>query len=243
MAGALRNAPPPTSRNQQDAIETLRTLFEKWKLFAPPTLQIDSRPVHIPCVSLAPTPSRVQDTTPAPNLTNNPFHALANDNYEDAPSATTWLPPPLTASVPRTPAQRARVAPFQQATSTRLVFDDVTYPSGPKNTTPQPGPPPLPRVSVTPSPITHRTRSRLAPPCHSFLAALVQYHIPTAKTTWSQHTLASQFAGLCQALALLELELTNFACLCARLTSLDKGHSLAVLDKESGQLLEHCQLR
>jgi hypothetical protein len=27
-----------------------------------------------------------------------------------------------------------------------------------------------------------------------------------------------------------------------QLTSLDKGHSLAVLDKESGQLLKHCQL-
>jgi hypothetical protein len=37
-------------------------------------------------------PSRVQDTIPAPNLTNNLFHALANDNDEDTPSATTWSP-------------------------------------------------------------------------------------------------------------------------------------------------------
>jgi hypothetical protein len=37
--------------------------------------------------------------------------------------------------------------------------------------------------------------------------------------------------------------LTEFACLCARLTSLDKGHSLAVLDTASGQLLEHHQLQ
>jgi hypothetical protein len=36
MAGALQNAPPPTSSNQLDAIETLRTLFEKWKPLAPP---------------------------------------------------------------------------------------------------------------------------------------------------------------------------------------------------------------
>jgi hypothetical protein len=64
-----------------------------------------------------------------------------------------------------------------------------------------------------------------------------------AKTTRSPHTFASQFAGLCQALALLEPESTEFACLCARLTSLDKVHSLAVLDKESGQLLKHSQLR
>jgi hypothetical protein len=55
--------------------------------------------------------------------------------------------------------------------------------------------------------------------------------------------LASQFAGLCQALALLEPELTDFACLCTRLTSLNKGHSLAVLDKETSQLLKNCQLQ
>jgi hypothetical protein len=41
IAGALQNAPPPTSNNQMDAIEMLCTLFEKWKLLAPPTLQID----------------------------------------------------------------------------------------------------------------------------------------------------------------------------------------------------------
>jgi hypothetical protein len=124
----------------------------------------------------------------------------------------------------------------------RLVFDDIASPSG-SNTTPQPSPPPLPRVFVTPSPIAHRTRSRLAPLRHSSLAALVQYNIPMAKTTWSPHTLALQFAGLCQALVLSEPESTEFACLYARLTSLDMGHSLAVLDKESSQLLEHCQLQ
>jgi hypothetical protein len=72
---------------------------------------------------------------------------------------------------------------------------------------------------------------------------LVQYHIPTAKTTWPQNTLASQFDSLCQALALSEPETTEFACLCMRLSTLDKGHSLVVLDQESSQLLEHCQLR
>jgi hypothetical protein len=187
-------------------------------------------------------PSRVQDKTPAPNLANNPFHALSNENGKDAPSATTWLPPPLPASVPRTPAPCACVAPLQQATPMRLVFHNIASPSGP-NTTPQPIPLPIPRVSIIPSPIAHCTRSRLAPPHHSSLAALVQYHIPTAKTTRSPHTLASLFASLCQALVLLESELTEFACLCARLTFLNEGHSLAVLDKESGQLLEHCKLQ
>jgi hypothetical protein len=220
MAGALQNAPPPTSSHQLDAIEMLRTLLEKWKRLAPPVLQTDSRPMRVPRVSLTPMPSRVQDTAPAPNFTNNPFHALGNDNDEDTPGATTWLPPPLPASLPRTPAPRACIAPLQQATHTRIVFDDIASPSRP-NTTPQPSPPPLPRVSVTPSPIAHCTRSHLAPPRYSSLVALVLYQIPTAKTTRSQHTLASQFAGLCQALALSESESTEFACLCVRLTSLD----------------------
>jgi hypothetical protein len=63
-----------------------------------------------------------------------------------------------------------------------------------------------------------------------------------AKTTWSPHTLASQFVGLCLALVLSEPESADIACLCVQLTSLDKGHSLAVLDKESSQFLKHCQL-
>jgi hypothetical protein len=219
----------------------LHMLLEKWKRLAPPVLQTDSCQVCIPCVSPTPMPSRVQDTAPVPNLTNNQFHAMANDDDEDKPSATTWAPPPLPNSVPRTPAPRACIAPLLQTTPMRLVFDNVASPSRP-TTTPQPSPPPLPRVSETPSPIAHRTRSCLAPPRQSSLAALVQYHIPTAKTTRSPHTLVSQFIGLCQALALSEPESTEFACLCARLTSLDKGHSLAVLDKVLNQLLKHCQL-
>jgi hypothetical protein len=173
MTGALQNAPPPTSCHQLDTIEMLRTLLEKWKRLAPPVLQTDSHPVCIPHVSPSPTPSRVQDMTPAPNLTNNPFHALANNNDKDKPSATTWAPPPLPTSVPRTPASWARITPLLQATPMRLVFDDVASPSRP-TTTPEPSPPPLPRVLATPSPIAHRTRSRLAPPRHSSLAALVQ---------------------------------------------------------------------
>jgi hypothetical protein len=72
---------------------------------------------------------------------------------------------------------------------------------------------------------------------------LVQYHIPTAKTTRPQNTLSSKFAGLCQALALSEPETTEIASLYARLSTLDEENSLAVLDKESGQLLKHHQLR
>jgi hypothetical protein len=59
MERTLQNAPPPTLSDQLDAIETLHTLLEKWKLLAPPVLQIVSRPVRVPRVSLTPTPSRV----------------------------------------------------------------------------------------------------------------------------------------------------------------------------------------
>jgi hypothetical protein len=163
MAGALRNAPPPTSCHQLDVIEALCMLLEKWMHLAPPVLQADSCPVSVPSVSPTSMPCRDQDTTPAPNLTNNPFHALANDNDEDKPSATTWAPPPLPASVPRTPAPRARIAPLVKATPTRLVIDNIASSSRP-TTTPESSPPPLPRVSAAPSPIPHCLRSRLAPP-------------------------------------------------------------------------------
>jgi hypothetical protein len=72
---------------------------------------------------------------------------------------------------------------------------------------------------------------------------LVQYHIPTAETTQPQNTLSTKFASLCQALALSESEMTDFACLCARLSTLDKRNSLAVLNQGSGQLLKHSQLQ
>jgi hypothetical protein len=107
MVGALQTATPPTSSNQLDAIETLRTLFEKWKLLAPPALLNDSRAVRVPRASPPPSPCRVPDTTPAPNCTNNPFYALENDNDDDTPGAATWLPPPLPALVPQTPVQYA----------------------------------------------------------------------------------------------------------------------------------------
>ncbi len=156
-----------------------------------------------------PSSCSLPNTTPAPNCTNNPFHALENENNNDTPGATTWSPPPLPASVPQTPVQRARVTPFQQAMPTRLVFDDVASPSVP-TTTPKPSQLPLPRVSKTLSPIAHCTRSRLAPPQLISLMELMQYHhIPTAKTTRPQNTLASQFADLCQALALSKPETTE----------------------------------
>jgi hypothetical protein len=106
MAGALQNAPPPTSSNQLDAIETHHTLFEKWKLISPPALWNEGRAVCVPCASPPPSPCSLLDTTLAPNCTNNPFHALENDNDDDTPDATTWSSSPLLALVPRIPVQR-----------------------------------------------------------------------------------------------------------------------------------------
>jgi hypothetical protein len=99
MAGALQNASLPTSSNQVDAIEMLQTLFEKWKLLAPPALLNEGHAVHLPSASLPPSCCSLPDTAPAPNHTNNPFHALKNDDNNNTPGVTTWLPPSLPASV------------------------------------------------------------------------------------------------------------------------------------------------
>jgi hypothetical protein len=71
---------------------------------------------------------------------------------------------------------------------------------------------------------------------------LMQYHIPNANTTRQQDTLTTQFAILCQALTVSEPEMTEFACLCKKLCTLNNGDRLAVPDQESGQLLEHRRL-
>jgi hypothetical protein len=180
--------------------------------------------------------------TPAVDHTNNPFHALEHNNCKDkVPSAPKWSPLPLPASVPRTPAPALRVNQFQQATPTQLVFKDTPSPK-------QPTRPPPPRVSLPPSdmpqciPIAHWTRARLAPPPLSSFVELVQYHIPTAKTTGLPATKSDQFAGLCKALSLSTLEVIEFTGLCEKLTILDNGDALAVLDQETGKLLEHRQL-
>ncbi len=107
----------------------------------------------------------------------------------------------------------------------------------------------LPRVPTPPSagpqriPVAHRTRARLAPPHLSSLVELVEYHVPMAMTTRREPPNSNHFAGLCQALGLSAPEASEFAGLCEKLTILDDGDALAVLDRESGKLLEHCQLR
>ena len=92
-------------------------------------------------------------------------------------------------------------------------------------------------------PVAHRTWARLAPPQLSSLVKLVQYHVPTAKTTRPETPNSDHFAGLCKSLALSAPEVIEFAGLCEKLTILDDGDALAVLDRDSGKLLEHRQLR
>jgi hypothetical protein len=108
IAGALWNAPPLSSSNQLDAIEMLHRLFEKLILLAPPALQTDSCPVRAPHVSQAPMPSRVPQLQISPTTHFMPWKKMMTRTHR----ATTWSPPPLPASMPRTPAQCARVAPF-----------------------------------------------------------------------------------------------------------------------------------
>ncbi len=87
----------------------------------------------------------------------------------------------------------------------------------------------LPRVSTPPRampqriPVAHRTRACLAPPQVSSLVELVEYHVPTAKTTRLETHNSDHFAGLCQSLALSAPEVTEFAGLCEKLTILDDG--------------------
>ncbi len=55
--------------------------------------------------------------------------------------------------------------------------------------------------------------------------------------------MSNHFAGLCKALTLSKPEVIEFAGLCESLTILNDGDALAVLDRGTGKLLEHCQLR
>jgi hypothetical protein len=136
-----------------------------------------------------------------------------------------------------------RPSQFLEATPTRLVFE-----AAPTPTPQQPLLPPLPRVSSPPSarpqhiPVAHQTRARLAALQLSSLVELVQYHVPMAKTTHLLATMLNHFASLCKALALSKPEVIEFAGLCESLTILNNGEALAVLDRDTGKLLEHHQL-
>jgi hypothetical protein len=173
MVGAIQNAPPPTSSSQLVAIEALRV--EKWRLLAPPSLLQYSRAPQLPRPS--PTPQRSTPPTliAIQDQTNNPFHALKQDNCEeDVPSAPPWSPPPLPALVPCPPAPALRLSRFLKATPMRLVFE-----AAPTPTPQQPLLPPLPRVSPPPSagpqhiPVAHQTQACLAAPQLSSLVELV----------------------------------------------------------------------
>jgi hypothetical protein len=183
MVGAMQNAPPPTSSSQLVAIEALRALLEKWQLLAQPLLLQYSRAPRLP----RPAPTLQRSAPPTPmatqDQTNNPFHALEQDNCEeDVPSAPPWLPSPLPASVPHPPVPALHSSRFLKATPTRLVFE-----AAPTPTPQQPLLPPLPRVSPPPStmpqhiPVAHQTRARLAAPQLNSLVELVQYHVPTVQ--------------------------------------------------------------
>ncbi len=210
MVGAMQNAPPPTSSSQLVAIEALCALLEKRQLLAPPSLLQYSRAPQLPWPSPTPQCSAPPIPIATQDPTNNPSHALKQDNCEqDVPSAPPWSPPPLPASVPRPPAPALHLSRFLEATPTRLVFE-----AAPTPTPQQPLLSPFPRVSPPPSagpqhiPFAHQTRACLAALQLSSLVELVQYHVPMpmAKTTLPQATMLNHFADLCKALALSKRE-------------------------------------
>jgi hypothetical protein len=63
-----------------------------------------------------------------------------------------------------------------------------------------------------------------------------------AKTTPPETPNSDHFASLCKSLALSAPDVIEFAGLCEKITILDYGDALAVLDRKSGKLLEHHQL-
>ncbi len=143
----------------------------------------------------------------------------------------------------RPPAPALRPSRFLEATPTQLIFE-----AAPTPTPQQPLLPPLLRVSPSPSarpqhiPVAHQTQACLAAPQLSSLVELVQYHVPTAKTTRPQATGSNHFASLCKALALSKPEAIEFAGLCESLTILNDSDALVVLNRDTGKLLEHRQL-
>jgi hypothetical protein len=54
--------------------------------------------------------------------------------------------------------------------------------------------------------------------------------------------MSNHFASLCEALALSKPEVIEFSGICEILTILNDGDALAVLNRNTGKLLEHCQL-
>jgi hypothetical protein len=178
MSGALRDAPPPTSISQVNAIANLRDLFESWCLLGPPST--DQARI------LSPGCPRVPIQEP-------PRVATPSSPTAGTSSANAWMPPPC----PTLSSRLSLPAPTAiQVMPRQITFDNTPPPRVAIESRPPSFLPPM-------SPIAHRTRSCSNAPLALFAGRRpyhkgVTYHIPTAKSTRaSEETLG--FAGLCQA--------------------------------------------
>ncbi len=159
MSGALRDAPPPTSISQVDAIANLCDLFESWRLLGPPSTD----QARIP----SPGCPRVPIQEP-------PRVATPSSSTAGTSSANAWTPPtcPTLSSQLSLPAPTAvQVMPHQ------ITFNDTPPPRVAIESRPPSFLPPM-------SPIAHRTRSHSNAPLALFAGHHpyhedVTYHIPT----------------------------------------------------------------
>ena len=175
ISNALKNAPPPTSISQLEAIANLRDLFDSWRLLTPPSLARNrmptpgrprvETPLELPRVSTPAPHERTPRTVyPQRALPANPTNFLIT-NLQSSPPAT----------------------PDFQATPRRISFKDVSPPRVAIE-------PRLPSYCPPRSPIAHRTRSRASAPTESLsFAGLCQAFSMTPKA-------ANGFAFLCKAL-------------------------------------------
>jgi hypothetical protein len=231
MSGALKDAPPPTTITQVEAIANLRDLFESWRLLGPqPTNQ-----ACIPSPRRPRVPNQELPGVATPLLPLNMASPAPARTFLPGSASTIWIACPVT--------------PLFQVTPCRITFTDIPSPRMVS---------PPPRVAIKPSsssvlpprdPIAYRTRlCAVAPPLALFAGGCpyhkgVTYRIPTAKATRSPPVQLG-FAGLCKAFSMSPKEVNGFANLCSSLAKIDHfdPSAFSILDPVTGELLEHCQL-
>jgi hypothetical protein len=181
MSGALKDAPPPTTITQVEAIANLRDLFKSWRLLGPqPTNQARI---------LSPGRPRV----PNQELPRVATPLLPSNMASPAPART--LPPGSALTIRIV----CPVTPLFQVTPRRINFTDIPSPRMVF---------PPPRMAMKPSsssvlppsePIAHRTRSRAVAPIlalfYRWPPVSRRHHLP--HTYGQSNTFSSGAAGLC----------------------------------------------
>ncbi len=140
MSGTLRDAPPPTSISQVDAIANLCDLFESWRLLGPPS--IDQARI--------PSPGHPRVPIQQPPRVGTPSSPTAGTS-----SVNAWMPPPC----PTLSSRLSLPAPMAvQVTPRQITFND----------TPPPRVAIEPTAKLSPSNVTHCSPDQIlfqCPPC------------------------------------------------------------------------------